>query len=268
MVLAMTSAFATFLAGCADKIILHPQTGCADPCGAECRTTPFQDGELEIWTARSPGAVTRPVAAYVLSFVGNAARAEWSATADAMAWADRPVEVWEVNHPGYGGSTGPARLDRLAPAGLAAYDALAKKAAGRPIIVAGTSLGSAVALHVAAHRPAAGMLLRNPPPLRQLILGEHGWWNLWLAASAVAMSVPPELDSLANAAAVRAPAVFMLAEHDEIVPPRYQAMVVDAYGGAKSLVELDGAFHNSPMTDAAQERLGGATAWLWAKVFP
>jgi len=29
----------------------------------------------------------------------------------------------------------------------------------------------------------ADLILTNPPPLRQLIMGHYGWWNLWLAAA-------------------------------------------------------------------------------------
>ena len=50
--------------------------------------------------------------------------------------------------------------------------------------------------HVAANRPVAAIVLQNPPPLRQLILGHYGWWNLWLIATPVALGVPSELDSL------------------------------------------------------------------------
>src|SRR5690348_13115643 len=58
----------------------------------------------------------------------------------------------------------------------------------------------------------------RPPPMRQLILGHDGWWNGWLLAGPVARSVPSELDSIANAKAVTAPAVFILAGRDDVVP--------------------------------------------------
>src|SRR5439155_12173538 len=125
-----------------------------------------------------------------------AGRAEWHPVEESLDWGDKPVEVWAVNHPGFGGSTGPPRLSRFGPAALAAYDALAAEATGKPIFVSGMSLGSAMALHVAANRPVAGLILRSPPPLRNLIMTRHGWWNLWILATPVALGVPAELDSL------------------------------------------------------------------------
>src|SRR5205814_930955 len=82
-------------------------------------------------------------------------------------------------------------------AGLAAFDALKAKADDKPIYVFGASIGSAVALHVAANRDVRGLVLHNPPPLRQIILRNYGWWNLWLLAGPVALQIPRDLDSIA-----------------------------------------------------------------------
>ena len=87
----------------------------------------------------------------------------------------------------------------------------ARRAQGKRIFVTGRSLGTAAALYVAAHRPVAGLVLQNPPPLQSLILRRHGWWNLWLLAGPIAMQVPADLNSLRNAPKVTAPAVFVLA---------------------------------------------------------
>ena len=50
-------------------------------------------------------------------------------------WNDRAVEIWGMNYPGFGGSTGPARLARIGPAAVAAFDEIKdSEAAGAPII--------------------------------------------------------------------------------------------------------------------------------------
>jgi pimeloyl-ACP methyl ester carboxylesterase len=202
------------------------------------------------------------VDAWVLRFYGNADRADRWAASEAEEWNGRAVEVWSVNYPGYGGSTGPARLARIGPAALTAFDALKAKAGDRPVVVFGTSIGTAAALHVAAQRPVAGAILHNPPPLRQMILRQFGWWNLWLLAGPVAAQLPSALDNIANAKAARAPAIFMLAEHDEVVAPRWQRLVVDAYAGEKRIINLRGASHNSPLDEAATADLHRALEWL------
>jgi uncharacterized protein len=252
------------LTGCADRLILYPSTGPIDAPGAQAHYIPFEGGKLEVYCARSPGvkAGGEPEA-YVLSFVGNAARAEAVAGWEAMLWKEKPVEVWAVNYPGYGKSTGPASLGRLAPAGLAAYDALAAHGNGRRIFVRGESLGTTVALRVAAQRDVAGLVLRAPVPLRSLILGHFGWWNLWLGAGVVAMGVPDQLDSLANAARCQAPAAFVLIETDEIVPVSYQRMVLGAYRGRTRIIEHAAADHNGALTAAAARELDAAVDWMW-----
>src|SRR5438128_9315249 len=163
-----------------DQLILFPSTQPLDVHGATRRTLPLDRGELEIWTAQSRRAQQQGSAdVFVLRFYGNADRADRWAAAEAEMWNDRAVEVWGMNYPGFGGSTGPARLARVGPAALTAFDALKRAAGDRPIILFGMSLGSAAALHVAAHRAVAGMILQNPPAIRQIILRQFGWWNLW-----------------------------------------------------------------------------------------
>ena len=200
----------------------------------------------------------------MLQFIGNADRAEYAVQRGVMQWHDLPVEVWAVNYPGFGGSTGPVSMKASGTAALVAYDALRQKAGDRPIFVSGLSFGTAAALHVAANRPVAGMLLHNPPPLRQLIMGRFGWWNLWLVATPVALQIPSELDSVANAAKVKAPGVFLLAGADEVVPPKYQRRVVDAYAGEKRLVDLPGASHNDLPEGKAIGEARDAVHWLFS----
>jgi len=256
--------------GVADRLVLFPSTAPTDAMGASRRETPFEGGVIEMWTARSPrDARGGSPALRVLSFEGNASRAEWSASPDSHLWGDVPVEIWSVNYPGYGGSTGPARLARLPAAALAAYDALAREGAGGPIVVNGSSLGSALALYVATRRPVAGLLLRNPPPLQDLILSPRfGWWNLWIGAWIVAGKVPREMNSRLNAPRVGVPAAFVLSTSDEIVPPAYQRRIVDAYAGEKVSFLLRDATHNAAFDGSHREELQAACAWLWQRCAP
>ncbi|MDP9291378.1 MAG: lysophospholipase, partial [Verrucomicrobiota bacterium] len=234
-----------------DRLILFPQTGRIDAGAAIRREIPFQNGKLEIWTAASGLAQRSQPQIYVLRFYGNGDRADRWAALEADAWDNRAVEVWGVNYPGYGGSTGPARLTAIGPAALAAFDALKSVAGEKPIVVFGASLGATAALHVAAKRPVAGLVLHNPPAIRQMILGKFGWWNLWLLAGPLAAQIPSDLDSIANAKAIHTPAIFLLAENDEVVPPKYHHRVAGVYAGEKRVILLKGAGHNSPIEGAA-----------------
>ena len=249
-----------------DHLILFPTRAPIDAGGAVRKTIPFQNGELELWTAISRRAQQNGrVDTYVLRFYGNADRAERCVASEADEWNNRAVEIWGMNYPGFGGSTGPARLSRIGPAALTAFDELQRHANGQPIVLYGASLGASVGLHVAAHRPVAGVILHNPPPLRQMILRQFGWWNLWLLAGPIALQIPRDLDSVSNAKAIHVPAIFLLADKDEVVAPRFHRLVVEAYAGEKRVISLPGAYHNDPIESAALAELNRALTWLLPK---
>src|SRR5881392_732741 len=249
-----------------DHLILFPTKAPIDAGEAARKMVPFQNGELEVWTAKSYRAKQQAGAdIYVLRFYGNADRADRWVAAEAEEWNGRAVEIWGMNYPGFGRSTGPARLSRIGPAAVTAFDELKGHADGRPIVLYGASLGSAAALHVARQRPVAGLILHNPLPLRQMILRRFGWWNLWLLAGPIALQIPRDLDSIANARASRAPAIFLLAERDEVVAPRFHQLVAQAYAREKRIIALHGAHHNDPIEGTALADLNHALDWLLPK---
>ncbi|PYL04212.1 MAG: hypothetical protein DME31_04255 [Verrucomicrobia bacterium] len=246
-----------------DQLILFPSTQPLNPHGATRRALSFDHGELEIWTGQSQLAQQQGSAdVFILRFYGNADRADRWAAAEAEMWNERAVEVWGMNYPGFGGSKGPARLSKIGPAALAAFDELKLHAGDRPVVPYGASIGATAALHVAAQRPVAALILHNPVPLREIILRRFGWWNLWLLAGPIALQIPRDLDSIENAKASHAPAVFLLAEKDEIVPPRYHKLVVNAYAGEKRVIALHGAHHNDPVEGTALADFHQALDWL------
>jgi pimeloyl-ACP methyl ester carboxylesterase len=251
-----------------DHLLLFPTRAPIDARGAIRTTVPFENGQLEIWTAQSRRAheQERPDV-FILRFYGNADRADRWAAIEAEMWDDRAVEIWGMNYPGFGGSTGPARLSRIGPAALRAFDELRHHSNGRQIVPFGTSIGATAALHLAASRPGRidGVILQNPPPLREMILRQFGWWNLWLLAGPVALQMPRDLDSITNARTSRARAIFLLAERDEVVAPRFHRLVVDAYAGEKRLIALRGAYHNDPIEGAALADFHQALDWLLPK---
>jgi uncharacterized protein len=258
------SMVAAMFGGLGDRLILWPQAGKINVNGATRTELPQREGKglLEVWMAGAPEASAH---AFVLRFYGNADRADRWIASEAASFGPAPVRFWGVNYPGYGGSTGPATLAAVAKAALLAYDALAQIAHGRPIYIFGTSLGTTAALHVAAERSVAGLVLQNPPALKQLVLGSYGWWNLWLLAGPVAWRLPRELDSLVNAHRSSCPAIFLLAERDTVVPPRYQRQVVAAYVGKKTVIVQRGADHNTPLTDTEHHAYHQAVEELWRK---
>ena len=105
------------------------------PAAAVRRTIPFENGDLEIWTAQSQSARQQGRAdVFILRFYGNADRADRWPAMEAEMWKDRAVEIWGMNYPGFGGSTGPARLARIGPAAVAAFDELRRQAANKSAV--------------------------------------------------------------------------------------------------------------------------------------
>ena len=255
--------------GCANTFILHPSTHHIDPHGAVVNKIPYGDGALEVWTARSPACGDGEPKASVLEFTGNGTRAEeiakWLMD---YRWKHWPVEIWVLNYPGYGGSSGSAKLSAIPPAALATYDALKAAHPERPIFLESNSLGGASVTYVAGRRPAVAAILTNPPPLRRLIFQRHGWWNLWLLATPVTLQIPRDMNTPDTAPLATIPACFLLSDEDAIVPPYYHDIVVNAYGGPKHVIHIPGVGHNSPLTEESEAEL---KIWIdeqWAKTFP
>src|SRR2546430_12933875 len=83
-----------FFAHLPDHLILFPTRASIDAGGAVRKTVPFQNGELELWTAQSRRAQQEGAAdIFILRFYGNADRADRWAALEAEMWSDRAVEI-------------------------------------------------------------------------------------------------------------------------------------------------------------------------------
>lgn len=247
----------------ADRVILCPTT---DEIAVEEKTRhliEFEHGQLEVWKQWVDGHVGDEPDLYVLKFPGTGGRAERAGPHPADLWPDVRAEIWAVNPPGYGGSTGPASIGKIAAMAQTVLDDMASQAAGRPILVTGNSLGCVSALYLAARNPGiCGLLLRNPLPLRELIIGHHGWWNLTIGARMIARNVPGELCSLRNAASCHVPAVFISSGKDTVVPEKYQRQVIDCYDGPHRVFARPDADHDCPLTDQELPAYRDELDWL------
>lgn len=261
ILVAACALFSTSLlwGGPADSLILSPTTQPIPTPGLKQLVIGQGDQAIEVWQRPFTKGPTK---GYVISFNGNGDRAESAIKRYSWMWSGLPVEVWAVNYPGYGGSGGQAELAAITPAALRAFDALKAQAGDKPIIVDGSSLGTTAALSLAAQRPVDFIVLTHPPALREMILQEQGWWNLWILAGPVAASVPDDLDSLANAARCTVPALFLISERDTVVPVKYQKQVAAAYKGKAEVLNIPGN-HNDRLPPAAQRQVRQKIRVLW-----
>ncbi|MBX3417223.1 MAG: alpha/beta fold hydrolase [Pirellulaceae bacterium] len=248
----------------ANRTILKPsRTPIAAPDKLR-REIPFGSRTLEVWTQaiRSESADSNHV--IVLKFPGMSGRAEYSSLSPLDQWTDFSGEVWTINYPGYGASTGPADLRLIPATALAFFDEARRIFPDSKLVVAGTSLGTCPALLVAASRSVDGLILRNPSPIGHLIR-EHPRYNRWNfgAARFVADCFPEELDPIRNAARVTTPTLFIQSALDQLVPVEFQNRVIEAHRGPQRLFSFPGDHHELP--EREQDRAEFHTGLMWLR---
>lgn len=250
----------------ADRLVLKATRHPVSALGKQRLEIPFRKGHLEAWTQTVTNRPNEDADFFVLKFAGTGGRAERSTYHPMDYWSDLNAELWSVNMPGYGGSTGSPSLKTMPQAAATAFEAIQEKAQGRPIIIMGNSLGTVSALFLAARYDVAGVILRNPPPLRQLIVGKFGWWNLWVGAMIIAQKVPKTLCAIRNAEQSSCPAVILSSQRDQIVPTAYQNQVIEVYSAPKRLLHLWQASHATPLSLAEQREYRDHMDWLRGEI--
>jgi uncharacterized protein len=177
----------------------------------------------------------------ILYFGGNAEEVSWM-----LAQAPRhvPGAGWLlVDYRGYGASGGKPSEPALTADALLWHEFASKQS--KRIYVFGRSLGSGVAVQVAAARPVAGVIAIAP--YDSLVeIGKHHYPIL-----PVSLLLRHRFDSAASAPAIKAPLLCLVAERDAVVPAANSRRLYEAWGGEKRWIELRGAGHNS--TDDAPE---------------
>jgi uncharacterized protein len=215
----------------------------------------------EVWLRGEKGAelrgvITRPLdrAARhtLLWFGGRNEDVRW--TPALAGWLGPDFAVASFAYRGHLGTRGRASERLVVSDGLRAVHWLQHEAgaADTTLMLAGRSLGSAVALQVAARLtgavPLSGLLLLSPMDSVRALVRAHPL----LAASAWALRSP--LDSMAvAAAAARCPTLMLLAETDRRVPHAASRRLATALGRHASIQvqTITGTDHRSLPRSAA-----------------
>ena len=173
----------------------------------------------------------------VIYFGGNAEEVSGQMH-DAQMFA--PWSFAAVNYRGYGMSEGYPSETALTADALAIYDWLAKRDRIDPnrIVVFGRSLGSGVAVQLAASRPVRAVALVSPfDSLRSLARKQYPFVP-------VSLLLKHPFDSLARASGIEAPLLVIAGERDGLIPPKYSKRLHDAWAGPKRWTLIPGADHN------------------------
>ena len=174
----------------------------------------------------------------VLYFAGNAEE-----QTGFFLWSPNELSSYTVagvDYRGYGASEGKPTEALVKADALAVYDALLQKLGpdGR-IVVMGRSLGSGVAAYVAANRPVAGVILVTPYDS----LAAVGQASHRFAPVRLLMKHP--FDVAPDAARVTAPALFLVAGDDTLIPPVHATRLAEVWPGPKAVETIIGASHNN-----------------------
>jgi fermentation-respiration switch protein FrsA (DUF1100 family) len=148
-----------------------------------------------------------------------------------------------LDYRGYGKSEGRPTERGLYADAEAGYEYLS--ALGRPIVAHGESLGTAVAVDLAAKRPCAGVVLEAPFPSARAV------------AARVLPGIGPLLifsyDSASKIRSVHAPLLVLHGDRDSVIPFELGRALFDAAAEPKAFWKVPGADHND-LVEAAGER--------------
>jgi hypothetical protein len=145
-----------------------------------------------------------------------------------------------VNYRGYGNSGGRPGEQALVSDAIELFDWAARRVDVDPARIAlhGRSLGTGVAVQVAAARPARCVLLTSPFASAREVAAEIYPWL------PVRLLMRHPFESLAHAPKLRVPALFLVGEADDIIPMRHSERLADAWGGPAERVRFAGFGHN------------------------
>jgi uncharacterized protein len=146
-----------------------------------------------------------------------------------------------MNYRGYGGSEGRPSERALLSDALFAFDHVVAAEAIDPahVVLMGRSLGSGVAVHVAAKRKVGGVILVTP--FDSLLNVARAHYPIF----PVGLLLKHRFDSAALAADIATPALFLTASHDQVVPARFARRLAQVWGGPVTAVSVNGTDHNS-----------------------
>ncbi|MET0857691.1 MAG: alpha/beta fold hydrolase [Telluria sp.] len=178
----------------------------------------------------------------LLYFGGNAE--DVSANLASFAHAFPDYAIYLLHYRGYGGSAGKPTEVALHADARALFDKVHQ--AHPQIALVGRSLGSGVAVRLAAERPAARLVLVTPyDSIAEIAAQQFPYFPVrWLLTD--------KFESARHAPAVRVPTLILRAEHDEVIPQASTERLHAGFAaGVATQVVIRGAGHNS-ISESAQ----------------
>lgn len=211
------------------SLIFYPQPA-AQSKAADVLWLENDDERLKVWQVRNDSQTA------LIYFGGNAEDVALNIVRFKVLFSG--LSLYLMNYRGYGGSTGRPTEEGLFSDGRALYEHVA--ATHRKVVVMGRSLGTAVAVHLAAQKSVDGAILVTPYS-SMVDLARHYYPFL-----PVRPLLKDRFDSTLEAPGIDIPVLALVAEHDDVIPGRISDKLVDSFKPEMiQKVVVKGACHNS-----------------------
>ncbi len=240
--------------------LYHPERGhrdTPDRIGAAYRTLAFRAADgvlLQGWLLPAEGARLAMV-----RFNGNG-----GTIADRLKWVELvrrrlgiAATILLFDYRGYGQSEGRPSEEGLYRDGTAAVAALRAEAPGLPLVCVGESLGTGVAVELAAAGRCDSLVLEAPYVSIPALANEV------LPPFPLGLFVRTSFDNLAKIPRVPVPIFIAHAEGDALIPIRHAETLLDAATAPKRLIRLQKGSHSDAVFESADLYVPTLAAFLW-----
>lgn len=240
-----------------------PSAPLADWTGTTTRANhsiALPDATLRGWEYPSPN----PNAPIILFFNGNGMTVD-RGDSFYRQLVQTGAELCVYDYRGIGFSAGSPDVMAFRQDALRLYDSLAASRPGRPVIVYGFSLGTAMATYVASQRKVAGLILAGTIASAAEELPVYFRARGLPAETAAALIPAPDsieaFNEVANIARSTAPLLMLHGEADTLVPINQGREVFAASSSTqKKFVSLPGVVHNQ--TPGTPQSIGAVAEFL------
>lgn len=192
---------------------------------------------LRGWLARPAAAASSERLPLAIYFGGNAEEVSHMATLAGRlpGWA-----LLAVNYRGYGGNAGRPSERALCADALVLHDWATRRPDVDParIVAIGRSLGSGVAVYLAAERPLVGVVLTTPYDSLRAVAQRH------YPYAPVSLLLKHRFDSIGRAPRISTSLLLLAARRDNIVPVAHARALFSKWAGPKTWREFSEAGHN------------------------
>ncbi len=164
----------------------------------------------------------------ILYFGGNAE--SMAQSSDYIAQQFPQFTIYLMNYRGYGGSTGLASEKGLYSDALKLYDTVKPK--HKRISIGGRSLGSGIAVYVAANREVSKLALITP--FDSIVNVAQGMYPLY----PVSFLLDDQYDSLSRIKKIKAKTFIVTAQNDKVITRERTQQLIDAFDPVQLKVKM------------------------------